>query len=255
MAKLNEGMRPADLEDLVLPMISIDEYESKIDDNAVVIGFYVGDESAAQDLNRFIQKSPVVLLDTEVSPAPDQHGYYLVFVELLNDIRIVTNIEAILEEVSPLMGDEEWQMRLRGYEDGVIPFSTKVLTARFNELRSENVDGESEDVGDGTEGRVLEFFTPSDLSNVIIENNRVHLVGGADELRADLVEYGETETLMSHHGLNESAMSLDLTDIALSLKMTRLLGEGWMSSRFGDSMIIQHVGSESCVLLRNARFV
>ena len=251
MANLNEGMRPSDLEDLVLPMISVDEYESKIDDDAVVIGFYVGDRDAAEDLNRFIQKSPVVLLDTEVSPAPDQHGYYLVFVELLNDVRIVTNLEAILEEVSPLMGDADWQMRVRGLDE-VMPFSKKVLTKHFNELRDENIDGDTEDE---TEGRVLEFFVASDLSNALLENNYLTLEGTGGTFRGELVGFDEAETIMVTHGLTESAVSLDLNDIALTLQMTRLLGEGWLSSRYADHMILQRVGSESCVLLRNARFV
>ncbi len=251
MGNLTEGMRPGDLEDLVLPMITVDEYESKIDDKAVVIGFYVADRDAAEDLNRFIQKSPVVLLDTEVSPAPDQHGYYLVFVELLNDAQIVPNLEAILEEVSPLIDAEEWQMRLRGQDDGVIPFSSKLLKQRFTELRSENVDGDEAE----TEGRIMEFFTPSDLSNAIFENNTLALTGSAGEFRAEVIGFGDAEDLMSANGLTESAISLGLGDIALSLQITRLLGEGWLSSRHGDHMILQHVASESSLLLRNARFI
>ena len=100
MAKINEGMRAGDLADLVLPMISVDEYESKIDDSSIVIGFYIHDQDAASDLNRFLQKSPIQIIDTEISPAPDQHGYYIVFVELINDRRIAKNIADILAEVS-----------------------------------------------------------------------------------------------------------------------------------------------------------
>jgi hypothetical protein len=258
MATLNEGMRPGDLEDLVLPMLTIDEYESKLDDDAIVMGFYVSDKDAAGDLNRYIQKSPVQMLDTEVSPAPDQHGYYIVFIELLNDIRIVDNMEAILEEVSPLTATEEWQMRLRGNEEGVMPFSSKVLSHRFAELRSENVDGEP---GGGhaehpeTESRVMEFFQPSDLKNVVIEGHRLVLTGHDSEFRAEIVAFGEAESLLDSYNLSESAFSLNLTDIAKSLKMTRLLGDGWMSSRLGEHSILQHVGSDSALLLRNARFV
>lgn len=250
MDKLTEGMRPGDLEDLVLPMVTVDEYESKIDDKAVVIGFYVADRDAAEDLNRFIQKSPTVLLDTEVSPAPDQHGYYLVFVELLNDAQIVPNLEAILDEVSPLIDAEEWQMRLRGNE-GVVPFSAKLLKQRFTELRSENVDGEEAE----TEGRIMEFFTPSDLSNAIFENNTLTLIGSAGEFHAEVVGFGDAEVLMSSNGLTESAISLGLGDIAMSLQITRLLGDGWLSSRHDSHLILQHVASESSLLLRNARFI
>jgi len=258
MVKLTEGMRPGDLEDLVLPMLTIDEYESKIDNDAVVMGFYVSDKDAAGDLNRYIQKSPVQLLDTEVSPAPDQHGYYIVFVELLNDIRIVDNMKAILDEVSPLADIDEWQMRLRGNDEGVMPFSEKVLNHRMTELRAENVDGDDGDTdgdADDTENQVMEFFRPSDLGDVVFEGSQLVLVGGAGKLQGEIVAFGPAESLLIDHQLTENAMAMGLTDVATSLKMTRLLGDGWMSSRMGDCSIIQRVGSDSALLLRNASFI
>lgn len=246
---LTEGMRPGDLEDLVLPMITVDEYESKLDDDAIVFGFYVNDRDAAEDLNRYLQKSPVQILDTEVSPAPDQHGYYLVFVEMMNDQRLVDNIKSILEEVGPLSGNENWQMRLRGH-DGVIPFSAKLLSKRFSEMRH---DLDHDDGGE-TEGRVIEFFTASDLNNMIVEGNHLVLIGHDGEFRGDIVAFETADDLLLRHGLNETAMSLDLQDIAESLKLTRLLGEGWLSSHFGNYTILQRIGSDSTLLLRNASF-
>ena len=56
MANLFEGLKEGDLAELVLPMISIDEFESKLDDDSIVVAFYVGDRDPSQDLNRFIQK-------------------------------------------------------------------------------------------------------------------------------------------------------------------------------------------------------
>jgi hypothetical protein len=83
MSKLIEGMQANDLDFLIMPLISIDEYESKIDDRrAVVIGFYVTDNDPASELSAFIEKGTVPVLDTEVSPAPTEDGYYMVFVEM-----------------------------------------------------------------------------------------------------------------------------------------------------------------------------
>jgi hypothetical protein len=244
-----EGMRPRDLEDLVLPMITVDEYESKLDDDAVVFGFYVGDKDAAGDLNRFLQKSPMQILDTEVSPAPDQHGYYLVFIEMMNDKNLVKNIKSILDEVSPLTGNDSWQMRLRGH-DGVIPFNAKLLGKRFAELR-QDLD---HDDADETERRVIEFFTASDLKSLSVENRNLVLTGHDASFRGEIIALDSEENLLLRHGLNESAMSLDLKDIAESLKLTRLLGEGWLSSHFNDFTVLQRVGSDSSLLLRNASF-
>lgn len=125
-SKLLEGMWAGDLADLVQPLVSIDEYQSKIDPDAIAIGFYVNDKDAADDLNRFIQKSPVSIIDSDVSPAPDQRGYYIVFVELSFNDRIVPNIEAVLGEVSPLVDVQEWQMKARNL-DGLVPFDAERL--------------------------------------------------------------------------------------------------------------------------------
>lgn len=124
--KLNEGMRAGDLSSLVLPLISVDEYESKVDEKAIVIGLYVQDKDAANDLNRFVQKSALAILDTEVSPAPDQHGYYLVFVEFMKNDRLCSSVASFLEEIEPLVEITEWQMRVRKV-DGLLDFSETTL--------------------------------------------------------------------------------------------------------------------------------
>lgn len=112
-SNLYEGMWAGDLSDIVQPLVSIDEYASKIDDDALVLGFYVGDEDAARDLNRFIQRSPVTMVDSDVSPAPDQSGHYMVFVEVIRNDRLVDNITALLDEIQPLASIDYWQMKVR----------------------------------------------------------------------------------------------------------------------------------------------
>ena len=74
--KLKEGMRENDLDDLVLPLITIDEYVSKIGDDkeVIVVGFFVEDEDPANDLSRFIDRSVTNILDTDVSPVPNEEG-------------------------------------------------------------------------------------------------------------------------------------------------------------------------------------
>ena len=115
MMKLTEGMWAGDLEDLLQPVISVDEYESKIDnEETVVVVFFINDKDAAEDLNRFIQKSPSPIVDSEVSPAPDQKGYYLVFVELSNNDRFYKNLTNILDEVGQLSRITNWKVKIRG---------------------------------------------------------------------------------------------------------------------------------------------
>ena len=257
-SNLQEGMRPNDLEDLVLPLITIDEYESKLDDDAIVIGFYVGDRDAAQDLNRFIQKSPTQLLDTEISPAPDQHGFYIVFIELLNDKLIVENIESIINEISPLAGTDEWQMRLYG-AGGVAPFDSKVLAKRFSQMRKKAIDApdkKSQVTPQPNDGKnaVIEFFVPSDLNDAVMDGNLLTLSGNNGKFSGEVVAFGPEANLVGQHGLNESAVSMELTDVAESLKLTRLLGDNWLTARAGALSLFQQAGSDQVLILRNAKF-
>lgn len=243
---LLEGMREGDLEDLVLPMITIDEYASKLDENAIVIGFYVQDRDAAEDLNRFIQKSPVEMLDTEVSPAPDQHGYYICFIELLNDRRIVENIKTIMAEVSPLVANTEWQMRLRGLE-GVKKFSSKTLDKRFTDLRAKVAAAAK-----NSEGKVMEFLKPSDLHDVVIEDTTIRLVGRAGTITATFEAIGETDVLMSDHNLSESAVCLDFKVVSQGVKIAQILGEHWTATQIGSKTILQRTESTEALILDHA---
>lgn len=111
--KLKEGLHTGDLEDLVLKVISIDEYQSKIGDDKdiVVIAFYVKDQDPANDLMRFISKSEVSLLDVDISPAPNKSGYYLVFVEFSRDHKFIPSMVRLLGTLAGITGIKDWQFK------------------------------------------------------------------------------------------------------------------------------------------------
>ena len=108
--KINEGLQQHDLDFTIMPLVSIDEYESKIDDRkAIVIGFYVTENDPATDLAAFIEKGIIKVLDTDVSPAPTEDGHYLVFVELDRNDKFPENLLKIIEEISNVTNIEEWE--------------------------------------------------------------------------------------------------------------------------------------------------
>jgi len=89
----------------------------------------------------------------------------------------------------------------------------------------------------------------------LFENNRLIISGTAGEFRADFVGFGSAVSLIKTHSLTESGVSLCLEDVALSLKLTRLLGVGWLSTRIGEHLVLQHNDNESSMFLKNAAFV
>ena len=115
MRQLLEGLDRHSLEYLVSPVITIDEYESKIDDRRMIVtGFYVRDYQPARDLSQFIEKSSIRPSDTDVSPAPTDDGYYLVFVEMARDDEFPDRVMDMLSQVDNLSNTIEWKFKAYG---------------------------------------------------------------------------------------------------------------------------------------------
>lgn len=108
--RIVENVEKGDLESLVLPTISIAEFEPKTGtaDEVMVLGFYVTDEEPAQDLASFIEKGVSGALDTEVSPNPNDSGYYMVFVEIENNNDAMKTVFDILLDTTRLTNIESW---------------------------------------------------------------------------------------------------------------------------------------------------
>lgn len=236
---LREGLREGDLTDLVLPLISCDEYESTIDSSeAIVLGFYVHDETAAKDLNRFLQKSAVPLLGTDVSPAPDQHGYFLVFVEMMNNERLCDNLVAILHELNTLVGidEDDWQLLVRG-ADEVLPFTPEILHRELAKAKRSSKKTE-----------VIEYLQHSALSNAEFADRILVLEGAGERFCFDFVAFDRIGALMRDYKLTETGVRFDIRSVAKANKITRMLGETWEASRLGRFILLNR-DQELCGLL------
>lgn len=114
---LLENLFEDDLKNMVEPVLSIDDFESKIDDQTMVLAFYVKNDAAAEDLSVFLERSRFdFVLDTEVSQTTNKDGEFLVFVEVDNkDIDTSTMVEHIgelLRIASILVGkDTKWRIK------------------------------------------------------------------------------------------------------------------------------------------------
>lgn len=133
-AQILEGVEYGDLQSLISSNVSVAEFEPKTGDtnDVVVVGFYCKDEAPADDLASFIEKSVVDILDTEVSPNPDDNGFYMVFVEIENE-QIMDKVFGLLEDVSRLAEIESWTIDF--YEGSEINIETKQITQWLKKQR------------------------------------------------------------------------------------------------------------------------
>ena len=125
-SQINEGVEFGDLQSLVSSDVSVAEFEPKTgtENDVVVIGFFCKDEAPANDIATFIEKSTVDILDTEVSPNPDEDGFYLVFVEVENE-NLMKKVFELLDDVSRLTEIDEWSVDF--YEGSTIQIGTKQI--------------------------------------------------------------------------------------------------------------------------------
>jgi hypothetical protein len=243
MAQLTEGMHEGDLADLVLPLISVDEFVSKVDPSeCIVFGFYVHDHEAANDLNRFLQKSAVPILDTEVSPAPDQHGYFMVFVEIMRNRRLEENVTSILAEIKSLVNIDEWQMRVRKLDE-LVPFSEQNLRDSLNEIVKKDKHKD-----------VLEFLSTSALSDVLFEDDLIILESYGERHAHWLLAFDRIDVLMQKAEVSDAPIAYGMRSIARMNKIAHALGEGWDVSNVGKHILLHNAVDPRGLLLEPNRF-
>ena len=80
---LNENLRRNDLEYLVSPYISIDQYTSKIKPDNITVAFFCNQLDVANDLVDYLEKLyPIELSDIEISDTLTEDNKHIVYVEL-----------------------------------------------------------------------------------------------------------------------------------------------------------------------------
>jgi hypothetical protein len=245
MENLFEGLKEGDLEDLVLPLISVDEYESKLDDDSVVVAFYVMDRDPAQDLNRFVQKGASAILDTDVSPAPNEDGYYMVFVELLRDENMPKKLMNTLESLSGLTGIQNWKAQMYDVE-GVLPATDEVIRRHVRLVSEVDHAGHEDEVEEG----LTEFFRASDLDNLVVEGKKVTMEARGVTVELQYVDLDSMEAVNENNAAMGSATRLDETANANCRRIQRMLGDFWFAEQRGNHVLVTNPLSETVALFR-----
>jgi len=112
---LLEGLEHGDLKRLIHPELHIDEFKSKMGDDAdiVVLSFKVDGKEPSNDLVNFIEKGYDWVVDADVSSGEMDDGDYIVFVELDRTPGVIENIDQLMNELMNLTQQklEDWRVR------------------------------------------------------------------------------------------------------------------------------------------------
>ena len=240
------SLRENDLKDTVLSKISIDEFEPKTGDakDVMVLGFYLNQDTAADDLYHFLSSGIQETRDIEVSPNPNEDGYYMVFIEVDRNDKAVDTLKGLVKETERVAGSLNWKAKtylndeyLPLSEDGIYQYiitdpSKYVTREEFEANRAaaeaarveEEKRLEEEAVAQNNSDSILEFLKATNLLRACITDGKLHIQDRFNTVSLDVVNFGEGKAVMSELGINESAIKTDF-DRTLFGKLKSMLGE------------------------------
>jgi hypothetical protein len=235
------GLRHLELNGMVIPLISIDEFEPKMGttEEVIVISFFCRDELPAFDLDEFIDKSVVEFLDSEVSPNPNEDGLYLVFIELnfwLKFYDLVKDIENVTGKINwkvqPYLVDKLYDLKDPELHDVVI---TKEQAYVPRQEFDQTVES---------------YFQDSDLLLFEADDTHIKLGGSGSQQIFEFVGFGTTDNMVKRLRLNEQHIDLMHTSMALG-SLRGMLGGNWEVQTIGDYYFLNKVGNERSVVVRS----
>lgn len=110
-----EGLERNDLARLVHPKVHVDEFKSKMGDDAniIVLSFKVKEKNPANDLMNFIERGYDWVLDADVSTGELEDGDYLVFVELERTPQAAKQIIGLIDDILNLTDQKlsDWHLQ------------------------------------------------------------------------------------------------------------------------------------------------
>ena len=165
LQKLFEGMDFHDLEGVVEPTLTVDDFSASMgkDCDIVTLSFVVKSKQAGQDLAEWFERGYEWVLDAEVSEGELTTGRYVVFIEMARRTAVPTHIVEMIDDMDTLtaLKTEEWTVMVDG---GEYPVEEDALREAIilspHEYRLANPEDEDEDDSEDDEEPEDEELAP-----------------------------------------------------------------------------------------------
>lgn len=116
---VKEGVEVNDLEYLIDPFVSVDQYTSKIKDDNITIAMFCTEKMAAQDLIDFLEKMYFIeIVDIELSESMTNDDKYIVYIEVERNPQFPELLMDIVDSVNFVINKklEDWTFQSFGME-------------------------------------------------------------------------------------------------------------------------------------------
>ena len=215
------SLKEGDLKNVVLKKLSIDEFEPKTGDakDVLVLGFQVTESNVGDDLYGFLNGSIVEIRDIEVSPNPNDDGFYMVFVEMDRNESVVEGIKTLLRDTERLAGKLNWEAKTY-LNDNYLPLSEDEIyeyiitdpskymsredfeadrATRMEEQKRLEEEAAAEAAALDASNRILEFLKDSNLLQAgINESGQLVLQDSRNIVALEIVDFGDGKEVISN---------------------------------------------------------
>jgi hypothetical protein len=219
MQIIKEGLKAGDLEGVVSKTFSIDQYKSKMGEDAsiVVLAFTVDSLAPAKDLERFAETGCPSVFDADATPGTMEDGKHKVFVEFARDEKVLTNIISFLEDVKKLTAIDQFEFTYRKNENPSVvsleSLSTSVPTSAESYGKS---------VSEAKQTAAKEFFDTYSMLECNLQDNilNVKKTGSNETLKFEIHEIGQTNKIIQE----SKAFAIDMKSMAECTHLTKYFG-------------------------------
>lgn len=222
------------LKGTVLDKITVDEFTPKsgVSEEVAVVAFYAKDDEPAQDLNTYIQRGYIEVIDAEVSPNPDEDGNYLIFVEIARNDQFLDVLLRLVKDIENLTGKLDWKVE---------PYSAEQAFDIDDPALVQHLT-----FGDVMES-ISRFLQHADVSQVTTNEGIINF--GC--VQGKLKDFDRVETVMKKYSLQESVIDLESSEASA---LNQVLGHQYQVAKYGSDVFIAHQTNENAVVLSNLIF-
>lgn len=245
MTLINEGLKAGDLEGVVSPRFSIDQYKSKMgeDKNIMVLAFTVDGQAPARDLEKFAETGCPSVMDADATPGTLEDGKHKVFIEFARKEGVVMNIINFLEDLKKLTNISEFEYT---YHKGDNP--TIVNSGTLSEMIPVTPEAYEQKVNEIKVGEAKNFFDKYEMMECSMTDNvlEVKKIGTNQSLHFEIHKFGNTQEIIKE----AKAFAIDMNSMAECTHLTKYFGS-YNITKTTENKFIFSKGDQSALVSKS----
>ena len=240
--QVNEGLKAGDLDGVVSPQFSVDQYKSKMgeDKNIMVLALTVDGLAPSKDLERFAETGYKEVLDADATPGTMEDGKHRVFIEFARSENVAQHISNFLEDLKKLTNIEVFEFT---YHKKSTP--TEASVKNLSEFLPNTPEAYELKINELRVSEAKNFFDRFQMLECKLNDNIISFEkpGTVTPLNFQIHSFGDTNQIIKE----SKAFAIDHKAIAECLYLTKYFGMNNITKTTENKFIFSK-GDQSVVL-------